>query len=255
MALEQVTLHEYVHTFQKGGEVNVLSKAIKEGSCDFIAALALKQKINTHYLDYGRKNYELVKSAFKQEMLTSNFENWFYNPEAEHPDLGYFAGYEITRKYYEKAKDKQAAIRSIIELDFGNEAEVVQFLEKSGYYEGSIEVEQLKAAYSLQQPKVVKIIEFENGQQNLPTSLNRIQIVFSKPMVDNISINFSKNGKAHFPLKRVVGLDTTRTILSLETVELAPDTWYDFYITDRSTRSEDHFPFVEPEYKISFKTR
>ena len=30
--IEQVTIHEFVHTFQKDGEINVLSKAIKEGS-------------------------------------------------------------------------------------------------------------------------------------------------------------------------------------------------------------------------------
>lgn len=41
--LEQVTIHEFVHTFQKNGQVNVLSKAIKEGSCDFIAELTLNK--------------------------------------------------------------------------------------------------------------------------------------------------------------------------------------------------------------------
>lgn len=68
--LEQVTVHEFIHTFQKDGEINVLSKAIKEGSCDFIAELALGKKFTAHYLDYGFKNYEKVKSDFKSEMLS-----------------------------------------------------------------------------------------------------------------------------------------------------------------------------------------
>ena len=73
-------------------------------------------------------------------------------------------------------------------------------------------------------------------------------------MNDNISINFSKYGKEHFPLKRIIGLDETKTILILETIEMKTDTEYDFYITDRETKSKDGFPFVEQEYKISFRT-
>ena len=73
-------------------------------------------------------------------------------------------------------------------------------------------------------------------------------------MNDNISINFSKFGKEHFPLKRMIGLDETKTILTLETIELKSDTEYDFYITDRGTKSKDGFPFIEKEYKITFKT-
>ncbi|STC92531.1 hypothetical protein [Chryseobacterium carnipullorum] len=73
-------------------------------------------------------------------------------------------------------------------------------------------------------------------------------------MNDNISINFSKNGKEHFPLKSIIGLDETKTILTLETGELKTDTEYDFYITDRETKSKDEFSFSEQEYKISFKT-
>lgn len=253
--LEQVTLHEFVHTFQKKGEINVLSKAVKEGSCDFIAELTLNKKFNSQYLEYGFQNYEQIKSNFKSEMFSQNFGNWFYNSEtSKNPDLGYFVGYEISKKYYENSKDKKKTIKDIIELDFNNELAVLQFLEKSKYFEEKINVEQIKSAYADKQPKVIKIVEFENGSQNVNLNIKLIQIVFSKPMNDNISINFSKYGKEHFPLKKIIGLDETKTILTVETSELKSDTEYDFYITDRGTRSKDGFPFIELEYKIKFKT-
>lgn len=253
--IEQVTIHEFVHTFQKDGEINVLSKAIKEGSCDFIAELTLNKKFNSHYIAYGFKNYEQIKLQFKSEMFSQNLGNWFYNSDvSKNPDLGYFVGYVISKKYYENAQDKKKAIKDIIELDFNNELEVLQLLEKSKYFDEKINVEQIKSTYKENQPKVLKVLEFENGHQNVKSDIKQIQIVFSKPMNNNISINFSKNGKEHFPLKRITGLDETKTILTLETIELKSDTEYDFYITNRGTKSSDGFPFVEQECKITFKT-
>lgn len=252
--LEQVTVHEFTHTFQKNGEVNVLSKAIKEGSCDFIAELALNKKFTAHYLDYGFKNYEKVRSDFKSEMFSKKLENWFYNSNAKNPDLGYFVGYVISRKYYENSADKAAAIKNIIELDFNSEADVLQFLAASDYFENKKSAGQILSEYKEHQPKLIKIIEFENGSQNVSADIKKIQIVFSEPMNEKVSINFSKNGKEHFPLKNIVGLDQSKTILIIETTDLKHDTEYDFYITDRATKSAEGHPFNTEEYKISFKT-
>ncbi|MGE8555462.1 MAG: hypothetical protein ACN6OB_16200 [Chryseobacterium jejuense] len=252
--LEQVTVHEFIHTFQKDGEINVVSKAIKEGSCDFIAELALNKKFTAHYLDYGFKNYEKVRSDFKSEMFSKKLENWFYNGNAKNPDLGYFVGYVISKRYYENSADKKAAIKTIIELDFNSEGGVLQFLAASDYFEDKKSAEQIRSEYKDHQPQLTKIIEFENGSQNVNVDTKKIQIIFSKPMNEKISINFSKNGKEHFPLKNIVGLDESKTILTLETTDLNSDTEYDFYITDRATKSEDGYPFDTGEYKISFKT-
>ena len=254
--LEQITIHEFIHTFQKAGEINVLSKAIKEGSCDFISELTLNKKFVSHYIAYGYKNYDAVQAAFKKEMLSQNFGNWFYNSDvSENPDAGYFTGYVIAKKYYENAKDKKKAIRDIIDLDFNNEAAVLEFLAKSKYFKDPVNARQIKSDYKNSQPKVARIMEFENGDQNVDTAIKQIHIVFSKPMHEKVSINFSKNGKDHFPLKNIAGLDAGKTILTLETTELKPNTEYDFYITDRGTKSIDGYLFAEPEYKISFRTK
>ncbi len=253
--LEQITIHEFVHTFQKEGEVNVLSKSIKEGSCDFVAELTLNKKFSSQYIDYGIKNYEKVKSDFKKEMFSQNFGNWFYNSDSsDNPDLGYFVGYIISKKYYENSKDKKKAVKDIIDLDFNSESAVLQFLEKSKYFEEKINAELIKSAYKENQPKIIRIVEFENGSQNVNPDLKQIQIEFSKPMRDKISINFSKSGKEHFPLKNIVGLDQTKTILTLELNDLKSDTEYDFYITDRATKSVEGYLLGEQEHKISFKT-
>lgn len=252
--LEQVTVHEFIHTFQKDGEINVLSKAIKEGSCDFIAELALNKKFTAHYLDYGFKNYEKVRSDFKAEMLSKKIENWVYNSNAKNPDLGYFVGYVISKKYYENSANKKAAIKNIIELDFNNEDQLLQFLAQSDYFEDKKSAQQILTEYKKLQPQFIKIIEFENGNQSVNTGTKKIQVVFSKPMYEKFSINFSKNGKEHFPLKNIVGLDESKKVLTLEMVDLKPDTEYDFYITNRATKSEDGYPFDQEEYKISFKT-
>ncbi|MDM1299538.1 hypothetical protein HXZ94_13665 [Empedobacter falsenii] len=251
-----VSVHEFIHTFQKGSEVNVLAKAIKEGSADFIAELALKEKYNSHYLDYGFKNYDLVRNQFKNQLFSQNFQNWFYNSETnEHSDLGYFVGYTISKNYYANSKNKKQAIKDLIELNYEDEKAVFEVLNQSKYYSEVLNIKELKSNYEKNQPRVVKIIEFENGAQNVDTILKQIQIVFSKPLNDKVSINFSKNGKDHFPLNKIVGLNADKTILILETVNLQENTLYDFYITNRSTRSLDGYPFIEEEYKIEFKTK
>ena len=186
-------------------------------------------------------------------MLGQNFDNWFYNSAThEHPDLGYFVGYAISKKYYESVQDKKAAIKEIVELDFGNKVAVMDFLDKSHYFNES--AEQMESVYKENQPGVIKIMEFENGSQKVRPDLKQIRIVFSKPMNDKVSINFSKNGKEHFPLKNIVGLNEDKTVLTLETTELKPNTEYDFYISNRGTTSLDGYPFIHEEYKIGFKT-
>ena len=142
----------------------------------------------------------------------------------------------------------------MINLNYDNEQTVLNILSKSQYFKENINIEELKKSYKNNQPHIVKIIEFENGTENISTNLKQLQIVFSKPMNDKISINFSKNGKEYFPLKKITGLNEDKTILSLELIALKPNTTYDFYITNRSTIAIDGYPFIDDEYKIEFRT-
>lgn len=253
--IDHVTIHEYIHTQQKGEPANVLSRSIKEGSCDFIAELILNKKFDSNYIQYGNKNYETVKNNFKSEMFTQNYNNWLFNSEkGEKADLGYFVGYEISKMYYSNSKDKKQAIKDIIELKFENELEVEAFLKMSRYFNENINKEILLKQFKENQPHVVKIEPFSNEQINVDSQLKLIKISFSKPMYEKVSINMSKNGKEHFPLKKIIGFENNNQTLVLE-ISLKPNTEYDFSITNKGTKSIDGFPFREEVFIIKFKTK
>ena len=133
-ALPSIVLHEHVHALQQyTGELNVLRGAIQEGSADFLAGLALPDHEKPHYYQWGLEREEEIWRRFEQEMHGDNYKNWIGNnstvdDENWYADLGYFIGARICEAYYEKAEDKQQAIKDLL---FVNDAAVI--LEKSGY--------------------------------------------------------------------------------------------------------------------------
>lgn len=131
-----LNIHEYVHTQQKGFKKRVLNHSLREGACDFITELALEQPLESSYVIYGEANAKEVKEQFRKEMYTDDFSNWLYNGpvKGEAADLGYYMGYKICKAYYENAKDKSLAVKEIIELNYGDDAAVEEFLARSHFY-------------------------------------------------------------------------------------------------------------------------
>lgn len=124
-------VHETIHLQQKGDAKSLLGQAIIEGSADFLAELFLDEPYKSQAYIYGRKNEEKLWTEFSKEMNSADISNWFYieSGKKDRPaDLGYFIGYKITKSYYEKAKEKEKAIREIIEV-----TDFKKFLETSGY--------------------------------------------------------------------------------------------------------------------------
>ena len=137
--VERICIHEYVHTqqvrpdFQK---IDVLTSSIREGACDFISELVLKQNLSLPYIQYGLENEVKVWQVFAQDMLTSANDLWVStgsNPVLPSRDLGYYVGYAICKSYYNTAKNKSQAIKDIIDLDYANPNAVTDFLKKSNY--------------------------------------------------------------------------------------------------------------------------
>lgn len=134
----QMCMHEYTHTQQKRPDfqkIDVLTSSIREGACDFMAELILKKPFTAVYMDYGSTHEAEVLAMFKQDMFTSNNDKWVSTGNESGmpaPDLGYFIGYKICKAYYEKAADKQQAIRDIIELDYADTVKVRAFAKTSG---------------------------------------------------------------------------------------------------------------------------
>jgi hypothetical protein len=135
--LVYLNVHEYVHTQQKTGEgQTLLAQTITEGSADFIAELVTGKQINNTYSIYGREHEKELKDQFRADMSSqAGIDNWLYNgSKSTHPDLGYFIGYEICKAYYQHHTDKKQAVKTIIELDYTNNQQIVAFLNQSGYY-------------------------------------------------------------------------------------------------------------------------
>lgn len=133
-----LTAHELVHTQQnlKGNAANLLGLCLKEGSADFIAELLTGKKVEAPYIEYGMQHQDSLLHDFQKEMNGKDFQNWLSNTATvkDRPaDLGYFIGYIITKRFYDRSKDKKSAVNTIMNLDFSNTVETESFLEKSGY--------------------------------------------------------------------------------------------------------------------------
>lgn len=131
-ALPKLVAHEAVHFQQPEptGPITLLAQSIREGAADFIAELASGRQPTGAYLAYGLAHEAALWAEFTEAMHGEDMAGWLYGgqPEGRPADLGYFIGYRIAGSYYDRAGDKRAAVRDIIEVtDFED------FLARSGY--------------------------------------------------------------------------------------------------------------------------
>lgn len=253
--LVYLNVHEFVHTQQTDGESILLGGALKEGACDFIAELVLNHPISRNYLDYGRLHEREIREKFKREMFNSDFSDWLGNGEnaKDMADLGYFMGYTICKSFYDKVENKKEAIKKIIELDYGSENSVEDFLVQSGYYKEGFDKKSLLENFEKSQPEITGIRPITNGDQNIDSSVAEISITFSKPMGKGVSINYGSGGKETFPITGIKGWSDDKTTLILN-VKLKSNTDYNFIVTPKSFRSIEGIK-LKGELPFSFKTK
>jgi hypothetical protein len=132
-ALPHIVAHELVHIQQKAiADQNwtLLSQSVLEGSADFVGELISGWHINQKAHEYGRERESELWQQFKKDMDRQTLAGWLYGdpPDGRPPDLGYFIGYRIVEKYYERQDDKMAAIQDILHA---GDARIL--LAKSGY--------------------------------------------------------------------------------------------------------------------------
>jgi hypothetical protein len=68
---------------------------------------------------WTRGREQEISAAFREQMHGTDVNKWLYNGvgTSEKPgDLGYWVGYRIAKCYYERAADKEAAVRALVEL-------------------------------------------------------------------------------------------------------------------------------------------
>jgi hypothetical protein len=131
-----IVAHELIHYQQKysrSGDTTLLTRAIGEGSADFVAELISGSHINTHLHEYGNPIEKELWLEFQREMNGKDVSNWMYQGDAAKTrpaDLGYYMGYKIAESYYKNAPEKKQAVRDILEIK-----DVDQFFKLSRYAE------------------------------------------------------------------------------------------------------------------------
>lgn len=135
-----VIAHEYIHAQQPLAQVEsdsdtVLHAALVEGAAEFVAEKISGSVAATHLHRWTAGREAAVERAFVAEKDgKANDSRWVYNQlgTKDWPgDLGYWVGYRIVKSYYERAPDKAAAIKAIIEM-----RDPAAFLAASGWTPG-----------------------------------------------------------------------------------------------------------------------
>ena len=139
--LDLLAAHEVVHTQQRGERQTLLAQVVYEGVADFVAEKATGRLPKLPYVTYGPAHDAAIRTAFRADMNGEDFSGWLYNG-VNNPfgtaDLGYYVGYVIASRYYDRAPDKAAAIKTMLELDYADQAAVQAFVDGSGYLDAGV---------------------------------------------------------------------------------------------------------------------
>lgn len=250
-----LNVHEYVHTQQNPRVFNILSLAIYEGVAEFVTAKALDVSSPSPQIAFGKKNADRIRAVFETEMFyNNNLYKWLDGNapnEFGMRDLGYYVGYQICENYYNQAENKEEAIRTMIELDYTNEDEVEDFIQKANYFSTSLDT--LYQNFENKRPTVLGIQQFDNKSQDVNPAINEITITFSEPLNGhNTGVDLGSLGRDAFPKGtlhgRHWGEDNTSWTLP---VALEPNKEYQIFISN-NFRTEEDIP-LRP-YLIEFKT-
>jgi len=249
-----LTIHEYVHTQQKPTLNNLLSYVLREGIAEFVSVKAMNVPSSTPAVQFGKQNPN-VKKKFEEEMFYGNNRaQWLWSDspnEFATRDLGYYIGYQISELNYDLAEDKFAAIKEMIELDYTNEAQIEDFVDRTGFFSKSIE--ELYADFDKTRPRVVRINQFENNSTSVDPNIKELTFYFSEPLNGhNTSVDYGPLGEEYFPklgVNRVCSADYQSWTVN---VNLEPNKHYQFYISN-NFRTEKGTPLKS--YLVEFKTR
>ncbi|MBI1211331.1 MAG: lytic murein transglycosylase [Alphaproteobacteria bacterium] len=137
--LVHVTAHEYIHVQQAPAladneHLTVLERSLVEGVAEFMAEM-ISGDISNVAVRASAQGHELaIETKFAADLDKTDLSDWVDNTTPDNVgQLGYWVGYRIAKSYYQKAKDKRAAIREMIEL-----TDAHAFLAKSGWYPGIV---------------------------------------------------------------------------------------------------------------------
>ncbi|MFN7926104.1 MAG: DUF2268 domain-containing putative Zn-dependent protease [Bryobacteraceae bacterium] len=120
--LPLIVVHELVHTQQRyRSSSNLISAVMLEGVADYLTGMVAGRTINDRLSDYAEAHRAELFQRFAADWRAkpSDYSKWLYNYSAsreEPADLGYWIGHEISRDYFTRARDKNAAITALVEM-------------------------------------------------------------------------------------------------------------------------------------------
>jgi hypothetical protein len=131
--IPHIVAHELIHFQQKNWPENptLLHQSITEGTADFLGEMISGKHINPAAMDYGNKNEDALCREFVARMDSTDYKDWLYGVTGKDKrpnDLGYWMGYKISEQYYKNSKDKQQAIKDMLDVK-----DAKSYLRKSGY--------------------------------------------------------------------------------------------------------------------------
>jgi hypothetical protein len=249
-----LNVHEYVHTQQKQMVYNLLSQVIYEGVAEFVSWKVTGKFTAPGAIKTGQANPVAVRKSFERDMFNMQRQRfWLWSDavnEFNERDMGYYIGYALCELYYNKAANKQAAIKYMIELDYTNEKKVEQFVDGTSFF--SAPLNDLYNAFESSRPLVTGISPVNNGSTNVDPSITGIAIHFSVPMnTAHRGFDYGPLGESNvLSVKSIVGWSADAKSFTF-TVELKPGQRYQSLVTN-NFRTNDNIP-LKP-YLIDFTT-
>ena len=129
--LSALVVHESIHEQQKDYKPkNLLEKAIREGSADFIAELCTGKNPSIAAHTYANPREEELWKEFKSVMYGTDYTGWTGIPSDRPAGLAYWIGYKIVESFYDRQTKKISAIETLIDT-----TDYQSIFEQSGYVE------------------------------------------------------------------------------------------------------------------------
>ncbi|OON69848.1 hypothetical protein B0919_06870 [Hymenobacter sp. CRA2] len=247
-------VHEYVHTQQKTTVgTTLLAQSVLEGVAEFAAVTATGQPSTLPAMHYGRAHADAIRQRFAGHMFNPFAGFWLYsnapNEFDNSRDLGYYVGYAICELYYQRAADKQAALKAMIELDYNDEAALRAFVDQAGYF--AQPTAQLYDAFQASRPRVLRFARAAGPAAGAGTAT--LTLTFSSPM-DPAYRNFELGplGRDHLMrIKKLLGFSDDYTSATFEIDAPQPNRRYQLVVGE-GFRSRDGRP-LQP-FLIDFST-
>lgn len=252
--LALLNVHEYIHTQQEEMVDHLLYQVLYEGVAEFVSTKAMGVPSASPAIEFGKKNYEAVRDQFEKEMFYSvNLNNWLWSSQQNKfniRDLGYSIGYQISEIYYNQAKDKKAAIKKLIELNYTDKSEIEALINSTHFFTAPID--ELHTAFENNRPTVIGIQQFKNNDLDVDSNLTEITFEFSEPLNGyHTGMDYGPIGELGVPKIRARSWSKDAKSYTL-TVELQPNKHYQLFI-ENNFRTTDVRP-LKP-FLINFKTK